>query len=115
MPCAGMPASRACRHTTSPVCWLIAITVESRSPANSSPSPMPMPRLPPNGVSGLNVQSDFPVAGSSARICPAVVVTNMRPSLTSSGAFDVCRSGRSATHAPPSVFTFAASICASVE
>ena len=76
---------------------------------------MPMPRLPLNGVSGLKVQSVSPGGGVERQDLPGRVVTNMRPSLTSSGAFDICRSGRSTTHAPPSVFTFAALICASVE
>ena len=74
---------------------------------------MPMPRLPLNGVSGLKVQSVAPVVGSSPSTTPAVVTTNMRPSLTSGVAS--ARSGVSTTQAPPRRVTFCALICASVE
>ena len=74
---------------------------------------MPMPRLPLNGVSDLKVQSVAPVAGSSAMTTPAVVTTNMRPSLTIGVAS--ARSGVSTTQAPPSCLMFLALIWDSVE
>ena len=75
---------------------------------------MPTPRLPLNGASGLKAQSVLPVAGSSAKICPAA--SDEHPSaLTRIGAFDTWRSGNSIDHAPPSVLMFDVLICASVE
>src|SRR5689334_7427381 len=103
MPWEGISFGCSDVHTSLPVSWLIAITFELRSPANSSPSPIPTPRLPLKGVSGLKVHSVVPVAGSSAVITPAVVTMNMRPSLTMGVAS--ARSAVSAVHAPPSCVT----------
>src|SRR5262245_50458614 len=74
---------------------------------------MPIPRLPLNGVSGLNVHSVDPVAGSSAMMTPAVVTTNILPSLTMGVAS--ARSGVSTIHAPPSCLTVCVLMRASVE
>ena len=104
IPCDGISFGCSEVQTNLPVAWLIAITFELRSAANSSPSPMPMPRLPLNGISGVKLHSVAPVAGSSATITPAVVTTNRRPSFSIGVAS--ARSGVSTTQAPPSCLMF---------